>query len=351
MPRYDLSCLVDSYRDGWTLGHFLTHRFRYYPADLWAERLAQGVVRVNGDAAPAERVVRRGDRVEYALWHEEPDVDFAHEVLHEDEHVLAVAKSGNLPVHAGGGYIRNTLIAELRKTRGDDLRLAHRLDRETSGVILLAKSRDAARALEQEFHQRRVLKEYVAIVRGVTPLDFVVDVPIAKRDTPVGRPMRVVDWERGKPARTRFLRLAAREGEVDAPRTPESLSLSIVLVRPESGRTNQIRVHSCWAGHPVVGDKVYGRASSTARIRRDEDPDESRGWPDEAARHLLHCRRIVARHPAGTGFLDITAPPPADFEATWGGPLPPFEVSWPGIDPVPIRELPTSRFPSEGRLP
>ena len=340
MRRYDLSCAVDSYRDGWTLGAFLTHRFRYYPPEVWAERLAEGVVRVNGDVAPGDRVVRHGDRVEYSLWHEEPDVDFTHQVLHQDDDVLAVAKSGNLPVHAGGGYIRNTLIAMLRETHGTDLRLAHRLDRETSGVIVLARSRDAARALEQEFHHRRVLKEYVAILRGTVPEDFTVNAPIAKRHTPLGLPMRVVDAELGKPARTRFLRVAVRDEA-----RGEDGGRSLVSIRPESGRTNQIRVHACWAGHPVLGDKVYGRPESGDGGRRTPAT-----LPDGVARHLLHCFRVAVRHPSG-GILDVTAPPPPDFEAAWGGPLPSFAVSWPGPDPMPFRELAAPGLPSEGRLP
>jgi 23S rRNA-/tRNA-specific pseudouridylate synthase len=254
-------------------------------------------------------------------------------------------------VHAGGGYIRNTLIAMLRETRGDELRLAHRLDRETSGVVLLAKSREAARALEQEFHHRRVLKEYVAILRGTAPEDFTVNAPIAKRRTPLGLPMRVVDPELGKPARSRFLRVAVRPGEPGPPGAASggAASRSLVLIRPESGRTNQIRVHACWAGHPVVGDKVYGRPAAAAGER------PVPGWgradtPDGARRHLLHCFRVALRHPSG-GLLDVSAPPPPDFELAWGGPLPSFAVSWPGLDSMPFREPDAPGLPFEGRLP
>jgi RluA family pseudouridine synthase len=306
LRRYDLSCAVDPYRDGWTLAGFLEHRFRYYPSEVWAARLAEGAVTVNGDVAGAERVVHRGDRIQYVLWHEEPDVDFTHTVLHEDEHVLAVAKSGNLPVHAGGNYIRNTLIAELRETRDAELRLAHRLDRETSGVVLLAKTREAARFLEREFHARRVQKEYLALVHGSAPDAFDVDAPIALGASASGLPMRVVDRERGKPALTRFVRLAVRSvGEPVA-------EISMVLARPESGRTNQIRVHALHAGHPIVGDKIYGGSHAAP----------------SAPRHLLHCRRLAVRHPVGDGRLDLTAPAPPDFAAAWGAPLPPFAVSW-----------------------
>ena len=113
--RYDLACTVDAYRDGWTLARFLAHRFRYHPPDLWRERIAAGVVRIGGRVAAPDDPVRKGDRVEYTIVHAEPPVDFSFDVLHEDEHLLAVSKSGNLPVHAGGKFIRHTLIAKLRE--------------------------------------------------------------------------------------------------------------------------------------------------------------------------------------------------------------------------------------------
>jgi 23S rRNA pseudouridine1911/1915/1917 synthase len=344
LRRYDLSCTVDPYRGGWTLVRFLEHRFRYYPSDVWAARIAEGAVRVNGTVAPASRVVQRGDVVTYALWHEEPEVDFSFDVLHEDAHVLAVSKSGNLPVHAGGKFIRNTLIAELRASRGPELRLAHRLDRETSGVVLLAKSREAARALEREFHLRRVHKEYVAIVQGTAPREVLVDAPIAREASAGGPIRRVVDVDGGKPARTLFRRVAVR---VAGPREaaagdvregpPGFGAISLVLAVPETGRTNQIRVHACHAGHPVLGDKIYGESAAQSVV-----PSPTEGHP---LRQMLHCRRLVVRHPAEPRALDVAADPPADFAAAWGGPLPPFEVSWPGIDPLP----PGDRSPGSPR--
>jgi len=333
--RYDLSCRVDPYRDGWTLERFLTLRFRYLAPEVWAARLAEGAVRVNGAVAGADAVVRRGDRVEYSIWHTEPAVDFRHEILHEDDHVLAVAKSGNLPVHAGGKYVRNTLIAHLRETRGPALRLAHRLDRETSGVVLLAKTREAARSLEREFHARRVAKDYVAIVRGVFPAALDVDAPIGREDPRGLSSRRRVDPEAGKEARTRFLRLAVGPA---AGASPAPGPLSLVLIRPESGRTNQIRVHARHVGHPVLGDKVYGVDPAVAArfVAAGETPEvlAAAGAP----RHLLHCLRVAVRHPDGSRLLEVAAPPPPDFADSWGGPLPPFGVSWDRLDPVPFRE-------------
>jgi len=306
--RYELSCRVDPYRDGWTLLRFLTHRFRYHPEGLWRERVEEGAVRVNGDVAGPEHAVRKGDEIGYVIRHAEPEVDFAYDVLHEDDDLLAVSKSGNLPVHAGGKFIRNTLIAALRERWGTELRLAHRLDRETSGVVLLARHREAARALEREFHERRVGKRYLAVLRGAVPPEWRVDAPIARREPAEPPYFRVVDAAHGKPAVTRFRRLAVV-------RRPEWSGgpLSLVEVVPESGRTNQIRVHAAATGHAVLGDKIYGIPPELARRFVDEGEDGEILAAAGAHRHLLHCAQLRLAHPGSGEPWTGRAPLPEDF--------------------------------------
>ncbi len=306
LRTYHLSCTVDPYRDGWSLRDFLVHRFRYHDAARWEERLASGVVRVNDVVASVATVVRKGDRIGYEIEHAEPAVDFRFDVLHEDDHVLAVSKSGNLPVHGGGKFLTHTLIAKLREVWGDELRLAHRLDRETSGVVLLAKHPDASRALERAFRERRVRKEYVAVLRGETPSDWTVDAPIARREPAEPPYFRVVDAAQGKPSVTRFRRRAVTA-------IPDGLAVSLVEAEPLSGRTNQIRVHAAHSGHPVLGDKIYGVDPALARaFVRDGETEEilrAAGAP----RHLLHCRRLELEHPAEGPPLDLRAPLPDDI--------------------------------------
>lgn len=312
---YHLSCEVDPYRDGWTLERFLSHRFRYHPSPLWKERMAAGAIRLNGSTAGPEALVRKGDRIEYTVVHAEPGVDFRYVVLHDDEHVLAVAKPGNLPVHAGGKYIRNTLIARLREDFGEGLRPAHRLDRETSGVIVLAKSRKAAAAFERQFRGRRVEKRYLAVVRGIAPEELTVDAAIVRREPaepPYFRAAAGTGDERGKAAVTRFRRL--RTGRAAAP--PHG-ALSLVEAVPESGRTNQIRVHAAHAGFPILGDKVYGVPEEMARAFVKSGPTEEIEAAAGALRHLLHCAELVLTHPETGEPLRLSAPVPEDFAAAW----------------------------------
>ena len=329
--RYDLSCTVDAYRDGWALADYLAARFRYHPRDLWGRRVAEGAVRVNGARAQVDTPVAKGDRIEYTIWHAEPEVDFRHEVLYEDDWILAVAKSGNLPVHAGGKFIANTLVAHLRETREPELWPAHRLDRETSGVVVFARSRDAARALELAFRERRVEKEYFAVLRGETPDAWTVDAPIARREPAAPPYFRVVDPGEGKAASTRFRRLAILE-------TPTPLSL--VEAVPSGGRTNQIRVHAFHSGHPILGDKIYGIPEVLAREFVAQGPTEAVIAAAGAARHLLHCARLVLPHPAGDRpELDLVAPLPDDFPSVGG------------VPDLPARYIESNQAPARPRPP
>jgi 23S rRNA-/tRNA-specific pseudouridylate synthase len=348
-----LTCRVDSYRSGWTVLDFLAHRFRYHPRALWERRIAEGRVAVNGRTATARSIVLEDDEVSYTIEHTEPPVDDRYNVLYEDEHLLAVSKSGNIPVHASGVYITHTLIARLRERYGDSLALAHRLDRETSGVVVLAKHREAARALSGMFQRGEVRKRYLAVVWGhLWPSTFTVDAPIARNEAGHGRvaepvsaapgrpgpseevslkdrlvgetsrgedgraskpstdlgrprlnlaPKRLVDPVRGKPARTR-VRLLRIVGP-----------FSLVEAVPLTGRTHQIRLHLAHVGFPVVGDKLYGLSEApkrefvecgmTDRVRRALVLD----------RHALHCERLEFRHPITDEPIVIGAPVPEDM--------------------------------------
>ncbi len=313
--RYDLSCTVDPYRSGWTLARFLSQRFRYHPPDLWAERIADGSVTLNGERAYADTCVTHGDRIAYSFLHLEPEVDTRYDVLHEDEHVLAVSKSGNLPVHAGGRYIRHTLVSTLARDGRAGLRLVHRLDRETSGVVLLAKSADVARRLETQFRSGVVEKRYLAVLSGAFGGERTIEAPIGRK-APRRPPYFHVVEAGGKAAVTTFRALghaSKAAGEVTA-----------VAVSPRTGRTHQIRVHAAHAGHPIVGDKLYAVPEARARELVLLDDPELAETETGARRHLLHAVAIALPHPITGERLSITAPVPIDVTTFWGDspPLP-----------------------------
>jgi 23S rRNA pseudouridine1911/1915/1917 synthase len=268
-------------------------------------------------------VVRKNDAVAYTILHAEPPVDDRYDVLFEDDHYLAVAKSGNIPVHACGIYIVNTLIARLRADFGANVNLVHRLDRETSGVVVLAKHRDANRLLARMFERGQVDKGYFAIVHGrVGQRTMTIDAPIGKidarfqysveyawgkeNDLATYLPKRQVDPE-GKPANTRTEVIGYRG------------DFTTLRVVPQQGRTNQIRVHLAHAGHPIVGDKIY---SLNGDVREEQLRDGLTQRVRAALvlpRHALHCESLAFTHPLDGVRVELRAPVPADLQALVSG--------------------------------
>ncbi len=315
-----LSCSVDSYRSGWSVVRFLAHRFPYHTSESWAERVRDARVRVNGRAVLPDHVVRRDDRVDYTIEHAEPPVDWHYDVLHDDGDLLVVSKSGNIPVHACGVYITHTLIARLRGDFGEPLNLCHRLDRETSGVVVLARSRELNRAVATAFAEGRVAKRYLAVVCGRVARDaFTIDAPIGRvdvreaypeayrrgkaRDLATYLPKRVVD-PAGKPARTRIEVLARGD------------DTTVVRAIPEQGRTNQIRVHLWHAGHPIVGDKIYMLRGEVREVLLREGLTPSVREALRAPRQMLHCQRLTFEDPRTGTSRVFEAPMPPDM-APW----------------------------------
>jgi len=218
-------------------------------------------------------------------------------VLFEDGDVLAVNKPAGMTVHPAPGHPSATLVnailahcADLSGI-GGVLRpgIVHRLDRDTSGVILVAKNDGAHQALARQLKERSVEKTYLALVEGTPkPAEGVIDAPIA-RDPRNRKRMAVL--EGGRAALTHY-RLVERLPAV-----------SLLEVRPKTGRTHQIRVHLAAIGHPIVGDHVYGKPSQTGRPAK------------LVARQFLHAWRIVFTHPRTGERMEVEAPLAADLEA------------------------------------
>jgi len=310
-----LTCAVDSYRSGWTIVEFLSHRFKYHTAEGWEKRVRDQWVRVGGETVEPGHIVDHHDEITYTIWHAEPNVDFAYDVLYDDDDILAVSKSGNIPVHACGVFITHTLIAKLKEDFGPGLNLCHRLDRETSGVVVLSKNKPANSALAGMFARGEVEKTYIALVFGeVEQNTFTIDAPIGKIDIryqyPVeyeyGKendlatylPKRAVDFENGKAAVTSCAVLSRKNG------------LTRLRVIPTQGRTNQIRVHLAHVGHPLVGDKIYALKGEL----RDELLGQGLTERVKAAlvlpRHALHCETLKFVHPMTGKPLTLNAPVP-----------------------------------------
>ena len=219
-------------------------------------------------------------------------------ILHLDNDLVAVDKPAGLAVHATRRTVKNQLIRWLRDRYGESVALAHRLDRETSGIVLSTRSSDAARALARDFATGAVHKEYLAIVMGTTRLSFEVDAAVGQARRSAVHIKQEAGVEGGLPARTRFRTECTLDGG----------AMSLVRAFPETGRRHQIRVHLALAGHPVVGDKLYARGERHFLNFMTGGMNARMLEELGAARHLLHAARIEISNPR-TGEIANCAPP------------------------------------------
>lgn len=212
------------------------------------------------------------------------------DILYQDDALLAVNKPAGLAVHRSKmvGNAEEFLIDLLREQVGDTVYLAHRLDRATSGVLLIARSSEVAGALGEQFMGRDVHKQYLAVVRGwPEPVEALIDYPLpGSRETGPRRE-----------ARTRYRRLATVEVPIALGRYPQQ-RYALVEAEPETGRFRQIRKHMAHIHHPIIGDCQHGRG------------DHNRLYKQYFSCHrmLLHARRIRLRHPVSGSPLTIEAP-------------------------------------------
>ncbi len=219
-------------------------------------------------------------------------------VLARGDGWLAVDKPAGIPVHPVNTVRENTVIRMLRRQEGcEDLRLAHRLDRETSGVLLVADNPATARTLSMAFENREARKEYVAVVRGELEQDEgTIDLPVGKaHESKIFVRQATVS---GYPSETAW--------------QVEERGAGVTLVRlfPKTGRRHQIRVHLEAIGHPVLGDLLYGRPDQDYLdlVNGIRDARKEEGGPD---RQLLHCARL--RIGTGPDALDCSSPVPGRF--------------------------------------
>jgi len=269
--------------------------------------IAEGAVTVDGAPTRASSRVRAGQRVEVAVPELQPATpqaeDFSLDVVYEDEHLLVVDKPAGLVVHPGAGTPSGTLVnALLHHVRdlsgiGGVLRpgIVHRLDRGTSGLIVVAKSDEAHRGLAAQFASRAVDKQYLAVAHGVPrPRSGTIDAPIGRH--PVQRKKMSTAATRGRAARSSYAVEDALDGA------------ALLRVRIHTGRTHQIRVHLASIGHPIVGDATYGGARASSSVGAG-----ARAAIAAFPRPALHAAALSFDHPVTGVRLSFEAPLPEDL--------------------------------------
>jgi len=265
----------------------------------WQALIRDGLVTVNGKTVKPNSKLHTDDRVEWTI--PEPvssevlPEDIPLNIVFEDEHIIAINKPAGLVVHPAAGNENGTLVnallyhcTDLAGIGGEKRPgIVHRLDKDTSGVMVVAKTEKAMAELSRQFKKRETEKEYIAIVRGLPGLaSGHIETTIGRH--PILRKKMATNVKRGRNAVSHY-------------KVIETLNnASLLSVRIETGRTHQIRVHMAFIKHPVLGDRLYARSRPSDVV-----------WPD---RQMLHATRLCITHPDTGKQITFNAPLPADME-------------------------------------
>jgi len=272
-----------------TLIDFLTRRFPYQSRESWLKSIKLGAIKLNSQVSEPSCVLASKDVISYErLRSDEPKVDTTYNILFSDPVILVVEKNGNIPIAESGRYYRNTLINILKEEEGlKELYAVHRLDKETSGVLLISRTKEVATILGQQFVKQIPQKTYHAILKGeVAEPSVLVDQPIGKCTEEQSRiRIRQVVRSDGKPSKSHFQRVKVSDG------------LTLVKVQTFSGRTHQIRCHAEFLGHPIIGDKLYGQEDD--RFLEFLNGTGEPLFPPfgKIERQLLHASSLSFHHP------------------------------------------------------
>lgn len=312
------SCTIEPQEEGLTLLGLLTRRFDYRTESQWIELVEAGRLLVNGVPASVDAVLAARDHLEFVVPDRaEPSVRTDFRVVHEDASLLVVDKPPDLPCHPAGRFFNHTLWALLRRQRPTEtLQFVNRLDRETSGIVLLAKTAEAAKACRAAFSGTGVTKTYLVLVEGEFPGTLNAEGYLETDESSQVRKKR------------RFVRCDDPAGATFGPGQTWALTefrclqrardLSLLEAGLRTGRTHQIRATLCSLGFPVVGDKLYG-VDETAFLRFIAGVLTAE---DHAAlrlpRQALHATELRLPHPVSREPMRFRSPVPADMAALVG---------------------------------
>ena len=285
---------------------YLAQRFSYMPADIWLERVNAGNVTCNDQTAIPETIVRQADVVSCQIPDfTPPSINLDYQIIYEDDWLLAVNKPPNLRVHGDGKWTTANLIYHLRHQHQPPYPSAHlinRLDANTSGVLLLAKSAEFVPKMSQLFLEQQVEKTYHALVHNVpNPKIGIIDRAIGRSAISRIKVRQSADNPRKpKPATTHYRTLQQWEER-----------FSWLELRPKTGRTHQLRVHLAWIGCPIVGDALYNLSDEAFEAYCQDKNSVTMLM----ARQALHSYCAQFQHPFTGENLSLQAEMPADIVA------------------------------------
>lgn len=287
MPKeLTLTCQITATEHGQRLLDLLTKRFAYHDREVWRHLLANGQVLLNGTTAQPGQLVNTGDDLTYhTLNHQEPDVSTEIETILETPELLLVGKPAGTPVSRTGLIVYNTFVNILRRHYQQEIHLLHRLDRETSGLLLCARDKETCSRYQKELGNLITGKYYLAVIQGSLQKPIVtVTQPLATKEH---SPIRCQMWvtTQGKASRTVFHTIASTD------------NYSLVLAELLTGRKHQIRAHLAYLGQPLLGDKMYSDGGKYYLKRLEEELTEQDYQQLGAHNHTLHAWAVRLKLP------------------------------------------------------
>lgn len=297
---------VSDLENGARFDGYLAKHFLFFSRSAWQRRIDDELVLVNSRPLKCSAKLKTGDTITmFSPPVAEPDVDRDVRVIWQEGPVMAVYKPGNLPMHESGPYRKNTFTEIVWQTFGREWSAVHRLDRETSGIVLCGSTPDARASLAKALARRDVRKQYLAICRG-TPAehDWICDGAIGDLAESA---IRIKKWvvPDGLPSSTAFTVEDSAEGAV------------LLRARPFTGRTNQIRIHAAFGGHVIFGDKLYHADESIFLEFYEQGATASVLERSGFRRLCLHATGIEFEHPESKKRCYVECPMPEDMSEFW----------------------------------
>lgn len=297
-------CVVSSKEEESRIDLWLSKRFTYHSRSKWQMLISSGKILLNSEEVKVSTRIKSGDSIEYKIpLFREPEVSFNVEIVYEDDHLLIINKPGNLPCHPGGKYFQHTLWHQLKNSL-QEFWIVNRLDRETSGLVLISKTLQASRFISKQFKDKKIKKRYLVLIEGRFPINLRVT---GFLEASTGDVIRKRRWIVDGPGKDRdyvdtyFHKIQERNG------------LSLLVAFPKTGKTHQIRASLRSRGFPVVGDKIYGCVEGCFLRFIGDGLNKNDIQNLKMPRQALHALSLSFQHPISGEKKTCFAPIPSDF--------------------------------------